>query len=239
MTLSGLLPPFARKAVCRALVAGIPELREARRVILAVARGDRDAFQADCDTVFLQRLETNPLALRTAFWEHHFEWKSLQEWPELSGRLLDFGCGSGHADIMLARGGRSVHGVDGSPIGIALARHAAARETPEVAARVSFSCGDVTRDGPAEGRFDSAWSSHVFEHIALPGPVLLGLAQWVHPGGALLVSVPLGHAYDDPGHVNHFKDGAALRAWLEPHIRVERIAEDTRFRVLRALCRFP
>lgn len=239
MPLAALLPPFARKAVCRTLVAGIPELRAIRDVIRTAARGDRDPFQAECDAVFLQRLETNPLALRTAYWENHFEWKAVAEWPELGGRLLDFGCGSGHSDLMLARAGRSVHGVDGSPIGIALARHAAAREAPEVAARVSFSCADVTREGPPGGPFDCVWSSHVFEHIRDPGPALRGLSRWAKPRAPLLVSVPLGHAYDDPGHVNHFAGDGELRAFLAPHLEVARTAVDERHRVIRALCRFP
>ena len=238
MSIAALLPPFARKAVCRGLVAGIPELREVRKVIRGAGNGSRDPFQAECDAVFLQRLETNPLALRTSYWEGHFEWQAVGKWPELDGRLLDFGCGSGHSDIMLARAGRSVHGVDGSPIGIAIARFAAAREAPAVAARLSFSCADVTKSGPPDGRFAAVWSSHVFEHIADPGPALRGLAGWVTPGASLLISVPLGHAYDDPGHVNHFEDGEALRAYLQPHLAVTRIEIDAPFRVIRALCRF-
>lgn len=238
MRLARLFPPFVRRPVCALVVSAIPELRGVRKVILQAARGKRNDFQRSCDEVFLQRLATNPLPLRSSFWEDHFEWKAAAATQELTGRILDFGCGSGHSDIQLARAGRIVHGVDASPIGIAIAEHAVGRESAEVRARVSFSVTDVTQDLPPADRFDSAWSSHVFEHIADPGPVLRGLTPWVKPGGMMLISVPLGSAYDDPGHVNHFFDEGGMRAFLEPHIHVLRVAIDPVFQVIQTIVRF-
>ncbi|MDB5049491.1 MAG: putative SAM-dependent methyltransferase [Fibrobacteres bacterium] len=238
MSISRILPLFVRKGISRAIVSVVPELRAVRKVIRTAEAGERNEFQRCCDDSFQRRLATYPVALRTAYWENHFEWRGVAAWKEMPERILDFGCGSGHSDIMLARAGRTVHGVDGSPIGIAIAKYAADREPASVAEKLSFSLADVTVDGPPCARFDAVWSSHVFEHIADPGPALRGLENWVNPGAVLLVSVPLGHAYEDPGHVNHFPDEEALRAYLEPHIAVIRTAVDRRHRVIRALCGF-
>jgi 2-polyprenyl-3-methyl-5-hydroxy-6-metoxy-1,4-benzoquinol methylase len=103
---------------------------------------------------------------------------------------------------------------------------------------VSFSVADVISQKPSGVLFDSAWSAHVFEHIAEPGPVLAGLKNWVKPGGHFLISVPLGNAYDDPGHVNHFFSAHDFLHFLNPHIKVENVEENHEFLVIRALCVF-
>ncbi|GFE60323.1 bifunctional 2-polyprenyl-6-hydroxyphenol methylase/3-demethylubiquinol 3-O-methyltransferase UbiG [Geobacter sp. AOG2] len=222
------------------LVRTDPELRDIAKIFKETAehKGPRDPFSLECDKVFLDRLQFNPCALKMDFWEKHFELDSITHFEEISGRILDFGCGSGHLDVLLARRGMTVHGIDLSPIGIMIANRLREREPHDVKKLVTFSVVDVISQKPDGELFDSAWSAHVFEHIADPAPVLAGLHNWVKPGGHLLISVPLGTAYDDPGHVNHFFSAHELSQFLSPHIKIKRIEENNEFNVIRALCVF-
>jgi len=201
--------------------------------------GNTSEMMTACDQIFINRLKTQPKALTMAFWEKHFEWKELVRYPSICGSVLDFGCGSGHSDVLLARHGMTIHGIDLSPIGIAIADYFRGRENPSVQDRVSFSVGDVTQERP-EGAtlYDSAWSSHVFEHISDPAPIFRGLRNWLKPGARMLISVPLGTAYDDPGHVNHFYSAAELKSFLNSYIDVNTIDICQEYQVIRAVCIF-
>lgn len=214
------------------------EFRTVRSIILNGRNcADATSSQIECNQVFLDRLKVHPKALTMSFWKNHFEWNDLLTYPEINGTVLDFGCGSGHSDIFLARNGRAVHGIDLSEIGIAIAEYLRERESPEIRANVTFQVADVLKDKP-ETLFDSAWASHVFEHIPDPAPVLAGLRGWLKPGARMLVSVPLGRAYDDPSHVHHFNCEEELRQLLERGVVVERIDCNQDHKVLRAICRF-
>lgn len=216
-----------------------PELRAIRAIILSNRRnGASSAATGECDQVFLERLRVYPKALKLAFWKNHFEWRGLLAYPEISGRILDFGCGSGHSDIFLARQGYSIHGVDLSGIGIDIANYLRDREPTRIRERLTFQRADIVNEMPQGALYDAAWASHVFEHIADPGPILAGLRRWLRPGARLLISVPLGRAYDDPSHVNHYGGPEELHRALEKYISVERVECNQKYQVLRALCRF-
>jgi len=217
-----------------------PEIVHISRIIRnsIKSRGTVGSLVMDCDKVFVQRLKDYPVAFKMSFWENHFEWKGLTAYPELSGHILDFGCGSGHSDIYLARNGFRVHGVDLSPVGIAIAAYLQGKESRDVRERLSFEVVDITAQRREATLYDAAWSSHVFEHISDPVPILKGLKRWLKPGAHLLISVPLGYAFDDPGHVNHFANGEELRRFLGDTVTVLRIDISMEFQVIRALCRF-
>jgi len=215
------------------------ELRSIRNVIRTydVTSIARDALVNECDSIFRNRLATHSSAFKMSFWKDHFDWKSLDEYPEIAGMILDFGCGSGHPDIYLARSGHFVHGIDMSPLGIRIANYLREREPDAVKERLSFSVTDVTKEVP-ERLFDSIWSSNVFEHIVDPAPVLKGLRSWLKPSGFLLISVPYGDAYDDPGHVNHFYNDDHIRTFLANNVHIVRINTSLRDAIIRVLCRF-
>ena len=217
-----------------------PELRAVKRIIKLGEKGIplADKYTRESDEVFLRRLDEFPLALKMCYWENHFEWKSLDNYPEINGKILDFGCGSGHLDVMLARNGRTVQGIDLSPIGVSIANYLKSKEGVTVQERLAFSVADVTKDKPVDELFDSAWSAHVFEHIADPAPILRGLRNWLKPGSHLLISVPLGDAYDDAGHINHFYSAGELDDYLRENVVVKRIDISIEDQVIRALCRF-
>ncbi|ABB33105.1 Methyltransferase type 11 [Geobacter metallireducens RCH3] len=214
-----------------------PEMKAIARIIREMnSKGGDDLVVTECNKVFVDRLRVFPIALKMDFWEHHFELEGFSDFPEIGGDILDFGCGSGHLDVYLARRGFTVTGVDLSPVGIAIASFIRENEAADVKKRLLFFVADVTADLPPR-QFDAAWSAHVFEHIKNPGPVLAGLKNWIKPGGSLLISVPFGRAYDDPGHVNHFYSEADLQHYLGGHISVERIKIYRDHQVIRALCK--
>lgn len=153
------------------------------------------------DEFLLDRLSRNPDALRLSFWESHFEHLALMDYPCIGGHVLDFGCGTGHADIWLARRGVSVSGVDINRTAIKVARFLAGSEPYEVSRRLRFYHLDEL---VPDCRFDSVWSSNVFEHIPDPTESIKSISSVCRRGAYILVSVPQGYHYQDPDHVHHF-----------------------------------
>jgi len=191
-----------------------------------------------CDVVFIDRLEKFPVALTLGFWLTHFELNSLEQFPEIRGDILDFGCGSGHLDILLARKGYLITGIDPSPIGIRLCKHLLQQEKIEIKKRLHFIERDVTEPNISGKLFDNVWSTQVFEHLPDPAPFIKGLRQYVKPGAYMLICVPFGNAYDDPDHCNYFYSQQELSDFLSSHIGVVKIVHDKDNEVLRALCQF-
>lgn len=208
------------------------EFKEVRRIIESGASKNNIN-----DRGFIDRLKYNPEALKMSFWENHFELSSFDKYPEISGKILDFGCGSGNLDIYLARKGMFIHGIDLSEIGINIANYYKHKEVDEVKKRLCFTLNDITKDVPKD-LYDSAWSTNVFEHILYPGPIFEGLRKWIKPGGYILISVPLGYAYNDSNHVHHFMNNDELKVHLEKYIDVIKVDSDLSNKVIRALCRF-
>lgn len=223
----------------RQLVKPDRELRKIAGIITRMSRyPGRTALQLACDQVFVDRLTKIPEALKTDYWLDHFEWKEVMQYPQIRGHVLDFGCGAGHLDIMLARRGYRVFGVDGSPIGIAIANRARLAEPQEVRESLTFQELDIRCSNDTGFIFDSAICLHVFEHVAEPGPIISGMRQFVRAGAYLLVSVPYKHAYEDAGHLHHFCSEDELARFLGPYLNVESVELRNDSQVLKAICRF-
>lgn len=186
------------------------------------------------DKVFWDRLLYNPKAFLLSFRKKHFELGSLAQYKEINWNMLDFWCGSGHLDILLAKQGYTIHGIDLSPIGIQIAKKLAAITKTK---NISFEFCDITQKEPKE-KFDCCRATQVFEHITDPQEIFEALRKRMKPNGHMLISVPLGYAYDDAGHVNHFMDDKDLEKYLHRHIKIKNIDIDKRNKVIRALCYF-
>lgn len=184
------------------------------------------------NSTYRRRLKSNMEALLMEFWYSHFELNSLNEYPEIHGKILDFGCGSGHLDLLLARKGKTIHGIDLSEAGIGIANYLREQESLETQSRCTFSLTDIHTE-PTE-KFDSMWSTQVFEHIVDPSVILDSCKKWLCDGAHVLISVPWKKYYD---HVHHFNDTNQLRKHLEPHINVVRVSLDVKNKVIRALCK--
>lgn len=110
-----------------------------------------------------------------------------------SPSVLEIGCGAGNEALALAQAGWEVTAVDTSAEALKIgAERAAAQDLSE---RVTWVKADATTWSP-QSHYDLVTCSYV--HTPLPQPeLLLRLAGWVAPGGALLM---VGHA---PGHHDH------------------------------------
>jgi SAM-dependent methyltransferase len=135
------------------------------------------------------------------------------------GRLLDFGCGTGHL-LRRLRDEFETYGYDASP----QARNRCRLTAPETV---------VLEDWHTLGEesLDTIVSLHTLEHIPRPLPVVQELVQRLVPGGLFLFVVPnpggIGHrlkrrkwfAYRDPTHCSLLSRGEwvmlARRAGLE------------------------
>ncbi|WP_425060458.1 Ubiquinone biosynthesis O-methyltransferase, mitochondrial [Sporomusa carbonis] len=231
---------FAREkfhwgSICQRIYDGLSNPTPNENIEIAEIR---NIIDPTVDQAFVDRLDTYPVALKMAFWENHCEYLAVRECRELEGVLLDFGCGSGHMDILLAREGRTVCGIDLSPNGIAIANYFRSKESLEVQKRVSFLVADITKPRTDKMRFDCVWAADVFQYISDPEQIFRSLRNWVKGGACMLISVHPRHAYYDPRHVQFFNDAEELKVFLNKYISVLRVDTDNKHNVLRALCKF-
>jgi SAM-dependent methyltransferase len=144
-------------------------------------------------------------------WHDHFEWRYVADHYE-PRRVLDFGCGYGYGDIYLAREGFCVVGYDISEERIGVAQHLRGLQSANIQDRLTFCLSAIFK-----WNYELVWISHVLEHIPL--------ALWPHEFDLIqlscetddvpiLVSVPLGHAYDTEEHVNHWDTAEVLASDL-------------------------
>jgi SAM-dependent methyltransferase len=124
-------------------------------------------------------------------------------------RVLDFGCGTGWLSRQLAVYGQ-VHGVDGSPAAVDMAR----LENPGA----HFTCADILNNEAITdlGQFDLVVSSEVIEHIPEPlKPAYAhSLEHVVRPGGTLILTTPNRLVWDyywTPG-----AQGQPIEHWCTP-----------------------
>ncbi|RZK23167.1 MAG: methyltransferase domain-containing protein [Hymenobacter sp.] len=135
-----------------------------------------------------------------------------------TGRLLDYGCGTGHFLAGAHRAGWQVTGLEPN----ARARH-------DAAARVGLPIREPAALATlTPGSFDAVTLWHVLEHVHTLSETLAQLIRVLRPGGKLLIAVPnvdsldAQHygpnwaAYDVPRHLYHFGP-EAMRRLLARH----------------------
>ena len=102
---------------------------------------------------------------------------AVTEFVPPGGRFLDFGCGGGYLlRNAIARGWRAT-GYDVGARAIASCRAQGLPVTDDLASL-------------PDRAFDAIYLSHVFEHVAEPGPLVEGLRRLLAPGGRVLIEVP-------------------------------------------------
>jgi 2-polyprenyl-6-hydroxyphenyl methylase/3-demethylubiquinone-9 3-methyltransferase len=127
-------------------------------------------------------------------------------------RVLDIGCSQGICAVILAREGRTVLGIDIEEGGIRAAREFLAGEPPHVQAHVRFEVADAFRVELAPASFDSIILGEVIEHLASPEVLLDRVAEWLTPGGRVVVSTPLGYM-PHHDHKHTFYLAACCNCW--------------------------
>lgn len=118
------------------------------------------------------------------------DWQSLAN-PhvvELVGKLpagsaLDVACGTGRNTVWLASQGWQAHGVDFSNVGLGLA----GRRAAELGVPVTLHCGDINDGWQPGQQFDLVLLCYLHYRHHGVAAVIATLADWVSPGGTLMV----------------------------------------------------
>ena len=139
-------------------------------------------------------------------------------------RILDVGCSEGVLEILLARKGFNVTGVDINAEALAFARDLLAREPEEVRSRVRFVYGDLAQARLLDDRFDTLVMGEILEHLEDPQTLLNRSLDLIRPDGRVIITTPFGY-HPDEDHRQTFclSDFIALakpRCALE-HLQVE------------------
>ena len=146
-------------------------------------------------------------------------------------RVLDVGCNDGVLEILLARRGFDVTGVDSDATALEFARHLLANEPEEISARVRLIHGDLARTVLALDPFDTVVIGEVLEHLEDPEAVLDRSLELVRPEGRVVITTPFGFH----PHENHRQTFclSGFLALLKPRCGLELLqVEDGYIRVV-------
>ncbi|MGH6899512.1 MAG: glycosyltransferase family protein [Geminicoccaceae bacterium] len=108
-------------------------------------------------------------------------------------RILDIGCSEGILELLLARAGHQVLGIDIQPAAIAGARELLRSEPPAVRDRIDLRVADALRVELGETGFDTVVLGEVLEHLVNPSAMLERAAAFLKPGGRLVLTTPFGY----------------------------------------------
>ena len=196
-----------------------------RRVLTAAPERDR------VSQVYLGLLDVGP----TGDWlRRRIDWMA----GEAHGpSVLDVGCSEGILEVLLARRGIAVTGVEIDSDAIDFARQLLAKESDEVRARVKLVQGDFIRTRPVAGLFDTVVMGELLDYLDDPGAMLDRGLEHLRPGGRVVITTPFGvHPHEDLRRTFCLTDligllkprlGLELLSVEDNHIRfVGRLSED-------------
>ena len=149
-------------------------------------------------------------------------------------RVLDLGCGEGILEVLLARRGIAVTGVDSDPGALEFAQDLLSREPEEVRSRAELVHGDFLQGGQVGGLFDTVVMGDLLESTRDPGAMLdMGLA-YLKPGGRIIVTTPFAvHPGEDHRRTFSLVDLVGL---LRPRLGLEKLSvEDNGIRFVGSL----
>ena len=139
------------------------------------------------------------------------------------GKLLDYGCGTGHFLKAARSAGWQVAGLEPN-----------ARARAEASQRLGQPIGQESLASFQPGTFDAITLWHVLEHVHLLNETLAQLATLLKPDGVLLIAVPnvesldaqhyreLWAAYDVPRHLYHFEPKTMAQLFKKHKLAIRR-----------------
>ena len=149
-------------------------------------------------------------------------------------KVLDVGCSEGILEVLLARRGIDVAGVEVNPDALEFANELLAKEPEEVRSRATLIQGDFISERPVTGHFDTVVLGEILEHLHDPGPLLERSLEHLRPGGLLVITTPFGlHPHEDHHQTFYLTD---LIDALKPRLALEHISvEDSYIRFVGTL----
>ena len=139
-------------------------------------------------------------------------------------RVLDVGCSEGILEVLLARRGLKVTGVEVNPDALDFARELLVKEPDEVRSHAKLIHGDFIRARPVTGLFDTVVLGEILEHLDDPAALLDRSIEYLRPGGRVVITTPFGlHPHEDHHQTYYLTDVIGLlkaRLALE-HMSVE------------------
>ena len=137
-------------------------------------------------------------------------------------RVLDVGCSEGILEVLLARRGVDVTGVEVNPDALEFARELLSKEPNEVRAHASLVHGDFIKEHPVTGLFDTVVLGEILEHLHAPGPLLDRSLQHLRPGGRIVITTPFGlHPHEDHHQTLYLTD---MIDALKPRLALEHMS---------------
>ena len=146
-------------------------------------------------------------------------------------RILDVGCSEGVLELLLARAGHQVLGIDIKPAAIAAARDLLRSEPPAVRNRVELRVADALGVELDETGFDSVVLGEVLEHLTYPAAMLERAAAFLKPGGRLVLTTPFGY-FPHGDHRQEFRTTELVRLLSARFVVDELATADGYFRVI-------
>ena len=143
--------------------------------------------------------------------------------------VLDVGCSEGILEVLLARRGIAVTGIDIDPGAIDFARRLLAKESEDVRERVKFVQGDFIGTRPVTGLFDTVVMGELLDYLDDPGAMLDRGLEHLRPGGRVVITAPFGvHPHQDNRRTFYLTDLIGL---LKPRLGLESLSvEDNHIR---------
>ena len=113
-------------------------------------------------------------------------------------RVLDVGCSEGILEVLLARRGLEVTGVDINADALDFARGLLTEEPDEVRERVELVHGTAEEAGLSPGSFDTVVLGETLEHVHDPAALLDQSLGPLREGGQVVITTPFGyHPHED------------------------------------------
>ena len=126
-------------------------------------------------------------------------------------RVLDVGCSEGILEVLLARRGIEVTGVDINADALDFARELLAEEPDEVRERVELVHGTAEEAGLSPGSFDTVVLGETLEHVHDPEALLDQSLGPLREGGQVVITTPFGyHPHEDHHQTFCLSDFTAL-----------------------------
>ena len=137
-------------------------------------------------------------------------------------RVLDVGCSDGIMELLLARRGLDVTGVEANSDALDLANKLLAKEPDAVRARASLIHGDFIRATPVTGLFDSVVLGEILAHLDDPCELLDRSLEHLRPGGRIVITTPFGlHSNEDHSQTFYVTELIDL---LKPKVGLEHLS---------------